>query len=125
MHKANYESHKVITVFAPAGFERGIFSTVGADGQIAAAAAGTMPDVVTMSPTEVNAEAIAGAIPNGGIVLVQAGGPITAGDAVTGDGDGKAVVAAAGNAIVGKALTSADAASEFVAIQFNFRGTAA
>jgi len=125
MHKANYEQQKVITVFAPNGTQRGLFTTILATGLIGVAPAGTMPDVITMAQAESEGDAIEGAIPNGGIVLVQAGTAITRGTEVTGDANGRAVAAASGNAIAGKALTSADAAREFIAVQFNYRGTAA
>lgn len=121
-HKANYDKLMTITVFAALVSVRGIGATINSDGQAGLPAAGTMPDVIfTEGDVKIGA-AVQGAIPNGGIIPVLAGAAVVAGADVTTDAAGKFITAVAGNAIVGRAVTAATAADEFVGIQFTFKG---
>jgi len=124
-HKANYDKLVTITVFAAAVSIRGIGATINSDGEAAVPAAGTMPDVIFTEGDVPAKAAVQGAIPNGGIIPVLAGAAITVGQDVTTDADGKFIPAATGNAIVGRAVTAAGAADEFVGIQFTFKGAKA
>lgn len=123
-HKANYDKAVSVTVYAAAAIDRGLAVTMNGSAQVTPAAANTVPNFITMAPATFAGEAIQGAIPNGAIVAVKAGAAVSLGD-VTTDANGKFVNAASGNNIVGTALTAADAADEYIAIQFFPRGTAA
>lgn len=124
-HKANYDKLMTITVFAAAISVRGIGVTINSSGQAAVPAAGTMPDVIFTEGDVPAGAAVQGAIPNGGIIPVLAGAAVAVGDDVTTDADGKFIPASSGNAIVGRAVTAATAADEFVGIQFTFKGAKA
>ena len=124
-HKANYDKLVTITVFAAAISIRGIGATINADGEAQATAAGAMPDVIFTEGDVAAGSAVQGATPNGAIISVLAGAAVPVGADVTTDADGKFVPAAAGNAIVGRAVTAAGAADEFIGIQFVFKGAKA
>lgn len=51
-----------------------------------------------------------------GVSIVEVGGAVTAGDLIATNGVGQAVVAAAGNAVVGRALESATGAGIQIAV---------
>lgn len=124
MHKANYESSQVITVFAGATHARGIAVVIDGAGRTALPTAGAVPNVITMAVAERVGEPIQGAIPNGGVVLIRAGAALPIGD-VSIDATGRAVPSTVGAAIIGTALTAADAVDELIAIQFTSRGVSA
>ena len=97
------------------------FVVVGASGQAAEAAAAT--DEVDGVSLEAVAAGNAGlafpaAAPDGAKVEVAAGAAVTAGALVTSDATGRAVTAATGNRVNGRALTAAGAADEVITILF-------
>lgn len=125
-HKSNHEQNKIITVYPEAAATgRGIAAVINAAGKAVPAGAGVMPNVIFNDDSaEGDTRAIGGTIPNGGITVVESGAPVSAGAGVTPDAEGKAVTAVTDDAIMGTALTSADAAGDFFSIQFFYRGQA-
>ena len=125
-HKANYDKLKTITVFVGAADSvRGIGVTIDAQGECNPTAAGAMPDVIYCEGGVKQGGAVQGAMPDGAIVPVLAGAAITVGLDITTNAAGKFIPAAAGNAIVGRAVTAATAANEFFGIQFTYKGAKA
>ena len=121
MRKAVYENPVAATIFANAALDKYVAVVTNSTGRSAPAGAGVMPDHITMEDATFQGEAIRGAVPDGNVILIEAGGEVSIGDNVMSNASGKAVEATAGNAIMGKALT-AGASGEIVAIQFNYRG---
>lgn len=59
-----------------------------------------------------------------GVSKVEAGAAIVSIGPVTSDGEGRVIIAAAGNTINGIALETADAAGEIIAVLLSYGGTA-
>lgn len=89
------------------------FVNVNSSGKaVAPSAGGRVIGVRQNKPTTDEAATIV----NSGISMVEAGGAITKGGAVTCDANGKAVAATAGDVVHGVALTTAGADAEFLAV---------
>lgn len=115
-------SKQVITVPANADLSSSqfLFMTVNASGRLAATGDGLAADGVLLDKP--SAAGRAGALQIGGRVKVVAGGTVTAGDQVGSDAAGKAVSAASGDVILGRALSSG-VADDVIDMIFQPRGT--
>lgn len=99
------------------------FVTVAADGQVDPTGDGLAADgVVQNDPAAAGRAATVGV---SGRTKVVAGGVVTAGDEVASDTSGRAVTAATGDIILGRALSTSANAGEIISIIFNPRGAAA
>jgi len=128
-HKSNLDNATSVTVFsgpatAAAPQKANRFLSTNSSGQSVYTAAGEVADFVSLGTAESENAPIQGAQPTGAIIPVEAGGVIAVGDLVASGADGVAVVAAAGNAILGKAVVAAGAVGEVIGITFAFKGTA-
>jgi len=124
MHKANTQNVASITMFAAAVTVLGTAVTIGADGLAAAPDAGKMPDGIVMEgAVKVNCPFQASQ-PGQGVHKALAGSDVARGDDLSVGAGGRFNKAAAGEDIVGKAVT-AGAADEYIGILFNYRGAAA
>lgn len=108
------------TVAAPINWNR--FISLNTDGECAYTGDGEDADFVSLSHAERQGEAMQASLPTGSQNKVTAGEAITVGAYIASDASGRAKVATTGDKILGKALTSASAAGEVIAITFSPRG---
>jgi len=97
------------------------FVTMDSDGQLSVSTDGAASVGVLLNDPSAAGRAAEVAI--GGLTRVEAGGTVTAGDAVASGGTGEAITAASGDVILGTAVTGG-ADGEVISIIFQPRGAA-
>lgn len=103
------------------------FVALQTDGKYDPVTTATYTDGINVSDDATDGEAIAIAVPNGAIVMVEAGEAITVGAAIRAGTGGKAFVADTTNdVIVGRAVEAASGDGSIIGIQYvGYRGLAA
>ena len=125
---AHYESARTITVEAGTAIEPYRFLVLASDGQVDhAGTAQVAVDGVSAEEQDTVGRDLPMAVPDGGVVKVEAGAAVTAGAMVATDNQGRAIawVDAAGNVAVGKAMSAAGQAGDIISVQFVHKQTGA
>lgn len=118
---ATSQQVKTLSVLAGTAITRYRFVALAADGSYDhVGTAQTRADGVSADAQATVGAAFPMAMPNGGIVKVEAGAAVTRGDQVASDNVGRVIthVDTAGNYILGTALDAAGGAGEVIRVQF-------
>lgn len=114
---ARIEAHQSVTLEAGSDLSAGQFRfvLVASDGQVdLVASAGGDADGVLLNKPDAAGRAAEVAV--SGIVKVVSGAAVTRGDKVQSDAAGRALTAASGDHVLGKALTSSGAAGQLIEV---------